>query len=46
MTKINLIQCVLLGLISLYLAGCASAELKAPCDYQGHFCGQKIHINS
>lgn len=28
------------------LVGCASTtELKAPCDYQGHFCGQKIMIN-
>lgn len=26
------------------VVGCSS-ELKAPCDYQGHFCGQKIRIN-
>lgn len=28
------------------LTGCSSvSEVKAPCDYYGTFCGQKIHIN-
>jgi hypothetical protein len=31
--------------VASLLAGCASTELKAPCDYQGHFCGQKMKIN-
>jgi len=31
---------------SLVLIGCSDiSEVKAPCDYEGHFCGQKIHIN-
>lgn len=36
---------VLVTLVVLCLAGCAATELKAPCDYQGSFCGQKIKIN-
>lgn len=35
---------LMLLLLSIGIVGCSS-ELKAPCDYQGHFCGQKIKIN-
>jgi hypothetical protein len=32
--------------LTLSLIGCATeSQLKAPCDYQGHFCGKKIRIN-
>lgn len=27
------------------LTGCATENTKAPCDYQGHFCGTKTKIN-
>ncbi len=38
----HLLLLMLLGL----LVGCTTvSEVKAPCDYQGHFCGQKIRIN-
>jgi len=32
--------------VGLYITGCSTiSEVKAPCDYQGHLCGQKISIN-
>lgn len=41
----NLINvCVMLSLV-LFIAGCATDSMKAPCDNQGHFCGRKIKIN-
>lgn len=41
----NLINmCVMLGLV-IFIAGCATDAMKAPCDNQDHFCGQKIKIN-
>jgi hypothetical protein len=43
MRYLMLLMCTVL---SLQLMGCASvSEVKAPCDYQGHFCGSKIRIN-
>mgnify|MGYP003646151973 CR=1 FL=1 len=42
----RVISMVLLVVFSLQLAGCASvSEVKAPCDYYGHFCGAKKRIN-
>ncbi len=38
MKKITILLC-------LMLAGCAATPMKAPCDYQAHFCGTKIKIN-
>jgi len=29
----------------MLLTSCATPEVKAPCDYYGHFCGKKIAIN-
>jgi len=35
---------ILIALV-VVLSGCGPSEVKAPCDYYGTFCGQKIHIN-
>lgn len=37
-------MCVLMCLV-LFVSGCATDAMKAPCDNQGHFCGRKIKIN-
>lgn len=37
---------ILLLIIAIGLTACATPELKAPCDYVGHWCGKKIAINS
>lgn len=38
---------IVILLMCVLLVGCATdEEVKAPCDYQGHFCGKKIKINS
>lgn len=42
--KILINFCVVIGL-ALLVAGCVTDAMKAPCDHQGHFCGQKIKIN-
>lgn len=32
--------------LSLHLIACSStSEVKAPCDYYGHWCGKKMRIN-
>lgn len=36
---------VIIILLIINLGGCATTNLKAPCDYEGHFCGRKIQIN-
>jgi hypothetical protein len=41
----NLIQMFFVVGFLMSLAGCATEVVKAPCDYQGHFCGQKVKIN-
>lgn len=36
---------IFLLVVSFVLTACSASEIKAPCDYQGHFCGQKYRIN-
>ena len=39
------IQFTLILIMSVFIAGCATGSLKAPCDAQAHFCGTKTKIN-
>ena len=41
----NLINMFVLMSLALFVSGCATDAMKAPCDQQGHFCGRKIKIN-
>jgi hypothetical protein len=36
---------LLIPFLALYLGGCVATEVKAPCNYQGDFCGHKTRIN-
>jgi len=41
----NIFNIIVFFGLSMCFLGCASSEVKAPCDYQAHFCGSKVKIN-
>lgn len=41
----NFINIFVFACLVLFVSGCATDAMKAPCDQQGNFCGRKIKIN-
>lgn len=41
----NVINVCVIFCLALFVTGCATDTLKAPCDNHGNFCGKKIKIN-